>query len=326
MARYQKCKYCGGPLPREPDKFNCLSCGQINLPGGGPSSDASEEIVIMSKVPERTTQEKRYDVGVFNDIFGSPPGLSKTCVTMIGGRYGAGKTTLFLQLADKILEQVPPPRVALYVAYEQSDEELKDFGSRLKLKHWDRIAIYNALSTGLRRPMASIVQDILGENGVSLGPPCYLVFDSLTRAIGRDYDMAEPLVANMKELSVQYRYPTMIVNQLNKDMEHAGKMEVPHAVDIVMGLDLDERTKQRLLFSQKNRMGPSPMEMKLRMMDVDSERPGYLVPEEEYQRSEHGRINPNRKSHASDRQREIEDEDSSGLNVGGDTNDEDDLF
>lgn len=246
----------------------------------------------MSQVPERTTREKRYSVGVFSRMFGfdpgheTEPGIARTSVTMIGGRFGAGKTTLFLQFSDMILDAEPEPRRAIFFAFEQSDEELRDTGKRLRLRHMDRVVIYNALSTGLRRPLAHIIEEV---------KPCFMVFDSLTRCIGRDYDLAEPLVANMKELSVQYRYPTMVVNQLNKDMEHAGKMEVPHAVDVVMGLDLDERTEKRLWFSQKNRFGKSPMEMTLRMMAEDSERPGYLVTEQEFEESERGRINPHRR-------------------------------
>lgn len=261
------CRYCQGLLPKDVTKYSCTICGQTNLPGAGPQESQSET-VIMSKVQKRTVQEKRFDVGIFNDMFGDPPGLSRTSVNLIGGPYGAGKTTLFIMLMDLILEQVPD-REGLYLAFEQSDEELQGFGERLKIRHMDRVRIYNALGTGLRRPLASIVEEY---------KPCFLVFDSLTRAIGNELTLAEPIVSNLKELSVAHRFPSMVVNQLNKERDHAGKMEVPHAVDWVGGLDLDSKTKMRILFSDKNRNGPAPLEMKLRMLEKDTERPGYLVP------------------------------------------------
>lgn len=264
---FRICRYCQSPLPKDPSKVNCTVCKQANLSGAGPGEDTNE-ITVMSKVVKRTVQEKRFDVGVFNDIFGSPAGLSRTSVTLIGGPYGAGKTTLFLMLMDMILEQVPAG-VGLYMAFEQSDEELQGFGERLKIRHMDRIHIYNAIGTGLRRPLVEVIADV---------KPCFLVFDSLTRAIGQDLNAAEGVVNSLKELSVNNRFPSMVVNQVNKERDHAGKMNVPHSVDTVMGLDLDEQSGMRLLFSQKNRFGPAPLELKLKMLSADSHRPGYLVP------------------------------------------------
>jgi DNA repair protein RadA/Sms len=271
-----QCRYCGSALSKDPAKITCPACKQPNLPGAGFST--KPETVLMSEVKKLPVKEKRYDVGIFNEIFGG--GFAKTCEVIIGGPPGAGKTTMFLMLCEMILLQIEEKvdedgkstgkktSEVLYIANEQIEQELEDYGERLGLTQKHRIRIYDAMG-GLQRPLADIMSEF---------KPKLLILDSLTKCIGEDVALGVRIVENIKELTCAYKCPSLIVNQVNKEGEHAGVMKVPHAADLILSLDLDEKTGQRLLFSTKNRMGPAPLELYLRMLPVESQRPGWLVP------------------------------------------------
>lgn len=256
--------YCKTPLSKKTGQLNCPKCKMLNLPG---ASETTPEVMRLSDAAVSTV--KRINVGFLNKIFGG--GLAETSVNLIAGPPGAGKTTLFLQLADLVLGEVQTGEV-LYIANEQSPAELKDTAIRLGIEHKDRIFILDAMG-GLRRDLGSILIEY---------KPRLVILDSLTKMISEDQpEAAVFFVERFKEYTVSLKAPTLIVNQVNKGGEHAGLNRVLHAGDALFYLDKDDHTGKREFYSTKNRFGEAPISQFLWMMPSESERPGYLVPAEE---------------------------------------------
>jgi predicted ATP-dependent serine protease len=290
----RKCKFCQAAMPKDPLLRMCPSCKQVNFDGS--MVDASKpEVLRMSEVSKQQKERRpRIPVGIFGDphgqigdedyrpgLFGydhvsASWGMPDTAVIMIGGPPGAGKTTLFLMLSEMVLDYYRDSKDSvLYISNEQSDEDLEGYGARLKLQNWDRILLYNAMGEGLRRPLNAIVDDY---------KPRLMVLDSLSNLLqthGMTADQGIEVVNGIKDLSVKHRMTSLIVNQVNKEGEHRGLMDVLHKGDILLNIDKDDVTAQRQLYSTKNRYGQAPVELRMRMQDEGEERPGWLVPWED---------------------------------------------
>lgn len=263
--------YCKSPLSKKPGQLNCPKCKILNLPNAGP--DAKPETSLLSEVKE-TEATKRYDVGIFNKIFGG--GIAETSLSLIAGPPGAGKTSLFLMLCDLILAQIEEGEV-LYIANEQTDVELRGYAQRLGIERLSRIRILNAMG-GLQRDLGEILLQY---------KPKLIILDSLTKMISEDQPEAGVFfVERFKEYTVSLKAPTLIVNQVTKGGDHAGLNRVLHAGDALFFLDKDDHTGKREFYSQKNRFGEAPISQFLWMMPSESERPGYLVPAEDEENEE----------------------------------------
>jgi DNA repair protein RadA/Sms len=263
-----QCQYCRKPLSRVPGQYQCPHCRMMNIP------QTSAEDPEVSRLSDATSDKpvERIDVGFLNPIFGG--GIAKTSVNMIAGQPGAGKTTLFLQTADFILTQNPTFTDVLYIANEQSKEELMNvYATRLGIKNSHRILVYNAMG-GLRRP----IDEILSQYKPSLA-----ILDSLTKLVGEDLVLGAEFTMLFKEHTARQAIPTLIVNQVNKSGDHAGLNKMLHAGDSILHLECDEVTGQRVLYSTKNRFGPAPVSVGMKMLGKDADRPGYLVLDEDYQ-------------------------------------------
>jgi len=265
LATAKTCRFCGGAMPREPNRFKCPHCRLANFPEHL-GADKKPDLIRLgdSKAPK----VPRYDVGICNDLFGEG-GMARTSVNLIAGEPGAGKTTLLLMLCDWILELMPG-RDALYVANEQSSDELEETARRLKLPHFRRIVVWDTMG-GLVRPFDSVLSEV---------NPCFGVLDSLTRLIGEQLDQGPQIVEALKYLAVRTLAPWMVIAQVNKGGDFAGLNKTLHAGDGLYYMEKDDLTGERLARSSKNRNGPAPVAVPLIMMPEGSERPGYLVLDE----------------------------------------------
>jgi len=226
---------------------------------------ADDSTVLMSEVS--VSKVVRIKTGLVDPVFGG--GIANTSVNLLAGGPGAGKTTLCLQLCDLILEQFPG-KEALYIANEQSDVEIGDTGSRLLLKHADRIRIVKA--------MGGVTHDI-GDLLVFY-KPCFTVLDSITKWAGEDMALAVVIAQRIKDYCVALGAPALIINQVTKDGDHAGLKQLEHAVDMAAMLEtmrdivnddgsaIAAKDAPRQLLSSKNRFGPAPEEQFFAMTET----------------------------------------------------------
>lgn len=216
----------------------------------------------------KSVELPRYKTGLVDKIFGG--GIVTTSVCLMGGEPGAGKTTLALQLSNVVCELTK--RETLYIANEQSSTEIEDTANRLDLKH----ASPDSRLIRIVKAMGGITHDI----GTLLVyyKPSLVILDSLTKWVGEDLALAVVVLYRLKDYAVKLECPIIVINQVTKDGDQAGRKQLEHAVDMTCMFDIlegeiDEEGKPipkplspRRLMSEKNRFGPAPEEQFFQML------------------------------------------------------------
>lgn len=258
-----KCRDCSYTLPRGARQCVNPKCRTWNVDRGILKMDDSTVLMSDAKGSVKTD---RIVTGLVDAVFGG--GIARTSVNLLAGDPGAGKTTLALQLSDIVLAQFPDKEV-LYIANEQSDEEIADTGGRLLLEHKSRIRIVKA--------MGGVTHDI--GDLLLFYKPCFTILDSITKWAGEDMSLAVIIVQRLKDYCVRLNAPCLVINQITKDGDHAGLKQLEHAVDMAAMFEtlidmLDEDGKPiapkdapRRLMSSKNRFGPAPEEQYYQMTE-----------------------------------------------------------
>jgi predicted ATP-dependent serine protease len=251
-------------MPKDTHMMRCVLCGYHNAP----DVDLRKRITRLSEAKASTIV--RYDVGVFNRIFGG--GIATTSVNLIAGPPGAGKSSLFLMLCDMVLDAFSGENdVALFIGNEQPPDELKFYSERLGIRHTNRIVILDGIG-GLEFPEIT--------SAINEYKPKLIILDSLTKLVtqaGGGDDLGVLVVSHFKELSTKLNVPSLIVNQVTKGGQHAGFNNTLHEGGALFYLDKDDVTGERLLYAEKNRFGPAPQEVHLRMIEPGMTNAGKLV-------------------------------------------------
>lgn len=193
------------------------------------------------------------------DLLFAGDGILPSTCALITGVPGAGKTTLMIQLADQITRT---HGACLYNTGEESLYQVRRVTKRLRLSH--------GFVPGYDRDVKKITDHAEKLRGSS-NEPIVLIVDSLQcleveREEGkRGRNLSK---ANMEVAAVEYltRWAketyniVLIIGQVNKNGELAGKQALKHIVDCHMHMDYDKDRKstsygQRICEMTKNRFG-----------------------------------------------------------------------
>jgi predicted ATP-dependent serine protease len=251
-----RCTRCGDRFERR--KHQCPSCKQWHFETAVTRTDG---LVPLSKVDEAELGD-RVRTGEWDRVWGGRkrPGFRRTCVYLLAGGPGAGKSTLMLQTLDPFLAQYPDQPV-LYLGNEQEADELKEHAVRLSLKHFDRILVPEVRG-GIEYPLTD---DLLDCN------PCLIIQDSLPGVDGVDLQESLSICTGLKDVAKAHGCPIVVINHINGDGDIAGLMQLQHAVDATFMLrkagGLMSRSVFRVFEAFKNRTGKEDA-MVLEMTDT----------------------------------------------------------
>jgi DNA repair protein RadA/Sms len=191
-------------------------------------------------------------------------GIRPSTVTLVTGLPGAGKTTLNLQLADKL---VALGHTVLVNSCEES-------GAQLKIK-LEKLGLDNLISDGYHASLDE-VGEILAEAEklralTPKGKQFFLFIDSIQHVEkaqeGRGRRLSEQnqaiaAVCDIASWCKSTMAVAMVIGQVNKDGEFEGRQALKHVIDCHLHLHQDtdrksETYKQRVAEMLKNRMGGS---------------------------------------------------------------------
>lgn len=181
----------------------------------------------------------------FNHVLGG--GIVPGSVILLGGDPGVGKSTLLLQLACLLANDV---RV-LYVTGEESPEQVKLRADRL-----------GPVPAAVRVMAESDVDAVLAV--AASEAPAVLIVDSIQTMKTEDLESVAGSVAQVREsasrlvgLAKSSGTAIFLVGHVTKDGSLAGPKVLEHMVDVVLQLEGDRFQMYRILRGTKNRFGPT---------------------------------------------------------------------
>ena len=189
--------------------------------------------------------ESRINTGIaeLNRVLGG--GLVKGSLVLLGGEPGIGKSTLILELCDKITGKGK----VLYVSGEESAEQVKIRADRLEIKN------NNIMFLG------ETDIDIIEETILAMNPKLVII-DSIQTMYSEEITSAAGTVSQVREITARimrickgHQITTIIIGHVTKDGNIAGPRVLEHMVDTVLYLEGERYFSYRVLRAVKNRFG-----------------------------------------------------------------------
>ena len=172
-------------------------------------------------------------------------GLVKGSLILLGGEPGIGKSTLILQLCEKVQGEGK----VLYVSGEESAEQIKLRADRLEIKNQDLMF--------LGETDIDVIKDAISDM-----KPKLVIIDSIQTMYSDDITAAAGSVSQVREITSQImrmckaqQITTIIIGHVTKEGNIAGPRVLEHMVDTVLYLEGERYNTYRILRAVKNRFG-----------------------------------------------------------------------
>src|SRR6266700_945805 len=234
----------------------CPECGEWNSlveervvttkKGAGRNSFRLREARAVAYSEIESQDDVRIPSGVteFDRVLGG--GIVPGTLVLLGGDPGIGKSTLLLQVADKL---GATGASVLYISGEESERQIKLRGERL------RIAAPNLLLL----PETNL-ENILRE--VDRIKPAAIIVDSIQTTFSSEIESAPGSISQIREVAAQFlllaktrAVPIFLIGHVTKDGSIAGPRALEHIVDTVRYFEGERHHNHRIVRATKNRFG-----------------------------------------------------------------------
>ena len=256
------CSECGYEAPKWMGR--CPSCGSWNTfyeeklattssTGNVVKLRESEKPRKLNSVEGRDEIRTRTGYEEVDRVLGG--GLVKGSLVLLGGEPGIGKSTLILQLCNKLASEGDKIAgdenrgIVLYVSGEESAEQVKLRADRLNIDN-DNIMFLGETD------IDAIETQILDIK------PKLVIIDSIQTMFSNEITSAPGTVSQVREITArimkcckQNQITTIIIGHVTKDGNIAGPRILEHMVDTVLYLEGERYFSYRILRSVKNRFG-----------------------------------------------------------------------
>lgn len=243
-----RCPDCGeyGSLVEEKFRPTPQAAGKTQAPNARLGTDSFRVVRPMAFNEIESQDDARTSSGIdeFDRVLGG--GIVAGSLVLIGGSPGIGKSTLLLEMADKL--SVSGGKV-LYVSGEESERQIKMRGERLGV---DAENLFLLPETNLENMMAET--DRL--------KPDYVIVDSIQTVFSERIESAPGSVSQVREVAgalmifaKQTGTPVFLIGHVTKEGSIAGPKALEHIVDTVLYFEGDRHHNHRIIRATKNRFG-----------------------------------------------------------------------
>ena len=201
------------------------------------------EPIKLGNVEKKQTIRISTGIGELNRVLGG--GLVEGSLILLGGEPGIGKSTLILQICNKV--QVEGQ--ILYISGEESAEQIKIRADRLKIEN-ENIMFLSETDIDL---IDKVIQDMRPKL-VIIDSVQTMYSDSITSAPGSVSQVRE-ITARIMKMCKEKNITTIIIGHVTKDGNIAGPRVLEHMVDTVLYLEGERYFSYRMLRGVKNRFG-----------------------------------------------------------------------
>lgn len=203
----------------------------------------------LTSIPKKDTSRLSTKISELNRVLGS--GLVPGQVVLLAGDPGIGKSTLLLQVADRLATKTLS---TLYVSGEESGEQLKVRG--------DRMDISNKNIKLLEETDVDAIISTIEDFAKGGDKPRMVVIDSIQTMSTEDLTGMAGSVGQVRECAYRlikaakrHDIPLFMVGHVTKEGTVAGPAVLAHLVDTVLWFEGDKSLTLRLLRAVKNRFG-----------------------------------------------------------------------
>jgi DNA repair protein RadA/Sms len=249
LAVQYSCSNCGATYSKWQGR--CSTCGQWNtlteqVEISTSTVGASGNKLQTSDIKKALSQStKRLKSGMpeVDEVLGG--GFVSGSVTLLGGQPGIGKSTLLLQLADKVSSN----HKVLYISGEESAQQIAMRAERLK-----------TAAKSLELAVSTIANDIAAT--IASGQYEMVIIDSIQTVAVNEIASAAGNVSQITNsaqlLSAAAKASNtaiVLVGHVTKEGSIAGPKVLEHMVDVVLQLEGDRYGGFKILRGVKNRYG-----------------------------------------------------------------------
>lgn len=251
-------------------KFICQNCGYETVkwmgkcPDCGSFSSFTEEIVqtktsrysspaqmsgstkskLLKEITATNESRDTTGMGELDRVLGG--GLVEGSLTLVGGDPGIGKSTLILQICQKLGEQ---GNRILYISGEESPQQIKMRADRLGVNTEN---LYLLAETNM-----SVIEATINDM-----EPDFVIIDSVQTMYIDEVTSAPGSVTQVRECTSRIMHigkgkgiTVIVVGHVTKEGAIAGPRILEHMVDTVLYFEGDKTASYRLLRAVKNRFG-----------------------------------------------------------------------
>ncbi|HYV12481.1 MAG TPA: DNA repair protein RadA [Pyrinomonadaceae bacterium] len=248
------CQNCGHSTGKWLGK--CSECGEWNSlveeksqPArrtGGRNGFKLRDVSAVPFTEIEPQDDVRVSSGVteFDRVLGG--GIVPGTLVLIGGDPGIGKSTLLLQVADKLSAA---GSLVLYVSGEESERQIKLRGERLAVEARN---VFILPETNL--------ENIINE--IERLKPGAIIVDSIQTVFSSVIESAPGSVSQVREVAHQFLLlaknrgiPIFLIGHITKEGSIAGPKILEHIVDTVLYFEGERHHNHRIVRAVKNRFG-----------------------------------------------------------------------
>jgi DNA repair protein RadA/Sms len=212
----------------------------------GPTNSGSRnpEVVSYQDVEAQDDARTECGIGELDRVLGG--GIVPGSLVLIGGAPGIGKSTIVMQMADKLGRNGTK---VLYVSGEESERQIKMRGERLGVEAGNLFLL----------PETNL-QAILTETDKLR--PDFVIVDSIQTVFSDRIESAPGSVSQVRDVAAQFMTfakqtatPVFLTGHVTKEGSIAGPKTLEHIVDTVLYFEGDRHHNHRIIRATKNRFG-----------------------------------------------------------------------
>lgn len=248
----QKCGYQSAKwLGRCPDcaEWNSFAEEDYAAPSAGKEKERSalyrQDPVLLKDVKETAEGRLKSGIAELDRVLGG--GIVKGSVILIGGDPGIGKSTISLQVSNKLAQS---GHSVLYVSGEESAAQTKLRAKRLGCKESERLYIVNQTDLSIIveqinkiKPEAVIIDSI------------QVIFDPGVSSSAGSVSQVRECAGLLTQVAKTQGISIFIIGHVTKEGTIAGPRVLEHIVDTVLYFEGDRFSLYRILRAVKNRFG-----------------------------------------------------------------------
>jgi DNA repair protein RadA/Sms len=200
----------------------------------------------ITEIEAQEGERLKTRIGEFDRVLGG--GIVAGSIVLIGGDPGIGKSTLLLQVSDRLSQE---GQKVLYVSGEESPRQTKIRGERLGIRASNLLVLSETSLEEIFKELQKLNPSVLMVDSIQA------IFTSELQSAPGSISQVRESSARLMQLAKGTGIPIFLIGHVTKEGAIAGPRVVEHMVDTVLYFEGGASHPYRILRAVKNRFGPT---------------------------------------------------------------------